>query len=82
MEGGVGEGEELSGRIADRGWDTEADRGCLNGWLDGWTGLELNGSGKAHNSCRPDCLSAWLACINVRIKLLGLHHFHQWDKEK
>lgn len=77
---GVWEGEVPSGRIADWGWDTGADRGCLNDRLDGWTGLQLNGSG-THISCRPECLPGCLACLNDWIKLLGLHHVH-WDKKK
>lgn len=54
MRRGSGEGEELSGWIADRGWDTDRGKRPSEGWLDGRTGLELNGLGRGPNSCMSD----------------------------
>lgn len=77
MEGG----REWRGAEWLNSWPGLGHRGCLNGWLTGWTRLELNGPGRGHSSCRPDCLSARLALLNVWIKLLGPHRLHQWHKE-
>lgn len=57
-------GEELSGWIADRGWDSNRGK-RLAERLVGWTRLELNG----HHSCMPDWPAGWLGWLTVWIKL-------------